>query len=79
MKPLNELIQQSIELRRQGKAQITLLGACPNSEAVLEAAVKAAAENRCPMLLAATLNQVDRDGGYTGWTPKAFVEQTRAF
>ena len=79
MKPLNELIRQSIELRHQGKAQITLLGACPNSEAVLEAAVKAAAENRCPMLLAATLNQVDRDGGYTGWTPKAFVEQTRVF
>jgi tagatose-1,6-bisphosphate aldolase non-catalytic subunit AgaZ/GatZ len=79
MKPLNELIHQSIELRRQGKAQITLLGACPNSEAVLEAAVKVAAENRCPMLLAATLNQVDRDGGYTGWTPKAFVEQTKAF
>ncbi len=25
-----------------------------------------------PMLFAATLNQVDIDGGYTGWTPAAF-------
>jgi tagatose-1,6-bisphosphate aldolase non-catalytic subunit AgaZ/GatZ len=56
-------------------AQITLLATCPNSEAVLEASVKVAASNNLPMLFAATLNQVDRDGGYTGWTPQAFVDQ----
>ena len=57
--------------------QITLLAVCPNSGAVLEAAIKAAAASHMPMLFAATLNQVDRDGGYTGWTPKAFVTRMK--
>jgi D-tagatose-1,6-bisphosphate aldolase subunit GatZ/KbaZ len=70
------MIQTLIQLRSRG-IQITLLAACPNSEAVLEAAVKTAADNHTPMLFAATLNQVDTDGGYTGWTPAAFVERIR--
>lgn len=48
----------------------TLFAVCPNSEAVTRAALLAAKEANAPMLFAATLNQVDRDGGYTGWTPK---------
>ncbi len=79
MKNLNEIIRKIIQLREEGKAQVTLLAVCPNSAAVLEAAVKAAAQNRMPMLFAATLNQVDRDGGYTGWTPTEFVEQMNAY
>ena len=31
------------------------------------------------MLFAATLNQVDRDGGYTGWTPAAFVARLQHY
>ncbi len=31
------------------------------------------------MLFAATLNQVDRDGGYTGWTPAQFVAEMRRY
>jgi tagatose-1,6-bisphosphate aldolase non-catalytic subunit AgaZ/GatZ len=31
------------------------------------------------MLLAATLNQVDRDGGYTHWTPDQFVKKVKYF
>ena len=76
MKPLNEVIQILLRLRQEG-IHLTLLAACPNSEAVLEAAVKTAALNHTPMLFAATLNQVDRDGGYTGWTPAQFVERIR--
>ena len=49
--------------------QHTLLAVCPNSEAVTRAALEAAAEVNAPLLFAATLNQVDLDGGYTGWTP----------
>ena len=86
--PLNHIIRRIIDLRtsRAPRAspsqtrparQITLLAVCPNSDAVLEAAVRAAAANHMPMLFAATLNQVDRDGGYTGWTPKAFVGRTK--
>jgi D-tagatose-1,6-bisphosphate aldolase subunit GatZ/KbaZ len=73
MQSMNDLIDYIIDLRRSGKAQITLLAVCPNSAAVLEAAIKEAAQNNAPMLFAATLNQVDTDGGYTGWTPGEFV------
>lgn len=76
MTPLHNIVRHIIALHGQG-VRITLLAVCPNSDAVLEAAVKAAAANNTPMLFAATLNQVDRDGGYTGWTPRAFVTRMR--
>jgi D-tagatose-1,6-bisphosphate aldolase subunit GatZ/KbaZ len=75
MKPLNHLIRTLIELRETRQTRLTLLAVCPNSAAVLEAAVKAASRNQAPMLFAATLNQVDLDGGYTGWTPATFVAE----
>jgi len=53
---------------------VTLLAVCPNSKAVTTAALQAAKEANAPILFAATLNQVDRDGGYTGQTPQAFVD-----
>ena len=52
---------------------ITLLAVCPNSDAVLEAAIEVAAKTAAPMLFSTTLNQVDRDGGYTRWTPGEYV------
>jgi len=52
----------------------TLLAVCPTSPAVTRAALRAADRADAPLLYAATLNQVDRDGGYTGWTPAAFAE-----
>ena len=69
---LQHIVRRIIALRAAG-TEITLLAVCPNSDAVLEAAIKLAAANNMPMLLAATMNQVDRDGGYTGWTPQALV------
>lgn len=51
----------------------TLLAVCPTSEAVVRATLRAARAADAPVLFAATLNQVDTDGGYTGWTPAAFV------
>ncbi len=54
---------------------MTLLAVCPNSSAVLEAAVYAASKNRSIMLLAATLNQVDFEASYTGWTQVEFVRE----
>ena len=79
MKNLNELTKRIIELRKTDQAQITLLAVCPNSSAVLEAAVKIASLNNMPMLFAATLNQVDWDGGYTGWTPSQFVAELNCY
>ena len=54
-------------------ARHTLLAVCPNSEAVTRAALRAAQEAGTPLFFAATLNQVDRNGGYTGWTPDALA------
>jgi tagatose-1,6-bisphosphate aldolase non-catalytic subunit AgaZ/GatZ len=44
---------------------------------VLEAAIGACAEADAPLMLAATLNQVDTDGGYTGMTPHDLVDVAR--
>jgi D-tagatose-1,6-bisphosphate aldolase subunit GatZ/KbaZ len=78
MTAIKTMIERIITLRQQG-IYLSLLAVCPNSDAVLEAAVQAAARNNAPMLFAATLNQVDRDGGYTGWTPAEFVGKMRAY
>lgn len=69
---IKKLVEKVKGLQDEG-TPITLLAACPNSDAVLEAAIKVAARTGMPMLFATTLNQVDRDGGYTRWTPKEYV------
>lgn len=61
------------ELTAQGHKPMTLLAVCPNSPAVIKAAFRAAKRNNAPILFAATLNQVDCDGGYTGMTQEDFV------
>jgi tagatose-1,6-bisphosphate aldolase non-catalytic subunit AgaZ/GatZ len=61
------------------KNQICLLAVCPNSEAVTRAALLAGKQANAPVLFAATLNQVDIDGGYTGWTPKDLIEFSKEF
>jgi len=71
---LRTVVERLLNLRSQAGISMTLLAVCPNSAAVLEAGVKVAAEANAPMLFAATLNQVDRDGGYTGWTPRQFTQ-----
>ncbi len=76
---IKTMIERIIDLREKRQLQICLLAVCPNSEAVLEAAVRVAADNASPMLFAATLNQVDLDGGYTGWTPAEFVGKLDKF
>lgn len=77
MLSLNAVVRRVIGLRKDG-IRLTLLAVCPNSDAVLEAAIQCAHACESPMLFAATLNQVDRDGGYTGWTPSAFVRRMNA-
>ena len=61
MATLHNYLLRQIELRKQG-TELALVAVCPNSAAVLEAAVAVAARTNAPMLFAATLNQVDRDG-----------------
>lgn len=54
--------------------QTCLLAICPNSRAVTKAALLAAREANAPLLFTSTLNQVDRDGGYTGWTHDELID-----
>jgi D-tagatose-1,6-bisphosphate aldolase subunit GatZ/KbaZ len=75
---LMEYLLQKIEaLRNETGTPRTLLAACPNSASVITAALRAAKRNNAPIKFAATLNQVDPDGGYTGLTPKQFVQTVR--
>ena len=70
---LRRLLDRVQELTAQGHKPMTLLAVCPNSPAVIKAAFRAAKRNNAPIMFAATLNQVDNDGGYTGMTQKDFV------
>jgi tagatose-1,6-bisphosphate aldolase non-catalytic subunit AgaZ/GatZ len=55
----------------------TIFAACPNSRAVTRAALRSAKRCNAPVKFAATLNQVDLDGGYTQFTQKEFVSFIR--
>jgi D-tagatose-1,6-bisphosphate aldolase subunit GatZ/KbaZ len=55
----------------------TIFAACPNSLAVIRAALKSAKRCNAPIKFATTLNQVDLDGGYTGLNPSEFVRTVR--
>ena len=70
---LEHILSRIQELIAEGHKPMSLLAVCPNSPAVIKAAFRAAKRNNAPILFAATLNQVDGDGGYTGMTQFDFV------
>jgi len=55
-------------------SHITLLGVSPISRHIVRAALLSARECSAPMMFIASLNQVDFDIGYTGWTPESFIK-----
>lgn len=55
----------------------TLLGVSPVSEYAVKATIRAASKLKAPVVFVASLNQVDVDGGYTGFTPGTFVEYVK--
>ncbi len=71
------LIAKIREIQDKTGIPRTLLAVCPNSRAVIKAALRAAKRNHAPIKFAATLNQVDQDGGYTGLTQKQFADLIR--
>jgi D-tagatose-1,6-bisphosphate aldolase subunit GatZ/KbaZ len=78
--PITELILHTFrDLSVKSGIKRTLLAVCPNSDAVLKAALISAQQANAPVALAATLNQVDLDGGYTGWTQRDFVERVARY
>jgi D-tagatose-1,6-bisphosphate aldolase subunit GatZ/KbaZ len=62
---------------QKGHPWRTVLAISANSAAAVEAALLAARQACCPIFFAATLNQVDADGGYTGWTHAGFTSLVR--
>ncbi|HUU27076.1 MAG TPA: class II D-tagatose-bisphosphate aldolase, non-catalytic subunit [archaeon] len=76
--PLTDAILKALKKgAERGEKSVTLFAACPNSEAVAKAAVRAAKRAAAPIKFAATLNQVDLDGGYTRWTQSEFMDLIR--
>jgi len=73
--PILELLFK--KLAKNKKTDFTLFAVCPNSETVLRATIRAAKRADAPILFVATLNQVDIDGGYTGWTPKDLIRKIK--
>ena len=71
------VLRRALDASPEHAPRRTLLAVCPNSETVTRAALLAAQEANAPLLFAATLNQVDRNGGYTGWTPATFAAFVR--
>ena len=77
MPKTEQLLRRIDELEKQTGVRRTIFAACPNSPAVISASLRAAKRNNAPIYFAATLNQVDCDGGYTGMTQEAFCRTVR--
>ena len=68
------ILKQIVILEAETGIKRTLFAVCPNSTSVIKAAFRAAKRNNAPIKFAATLNQVDGDGGYTGLTQQEFIK-----
>ena len=77
MAKTEDILQKIIELEFQTGIKRTLLAVCPNSISVIKAAFRSAKRNNAPIKFAATLNQIDGDGGYTGLTQLEFTKMLR--
>jgi D-tagatose-1,6-bisphosphate aldolase subunit GatZ/KbaZ len=75
--PMERILLRIKELEKETGIKRTIFAACPNSRAVIKAALRSAKRCNAPIKFAATLNQVDLDGGYTGFTQKEFVNYIR--
>ena len=77
MRKTEKLLQRIDQLQKETGIPRTIFAACPNSPTVIRASLRAAKRNNAPIYFAATLNQIDCDGGYTGMTQEAFVRTVR--
>ena len=76
--PITELLLNKItSISKKTNEGFTLFAVCPNSENVLTAAIRSAKRADAPIMFAATLNQVDADGGYTGWTQMDLIRKIK--
>lgn len=74
---LDYILKENKRIEKKTGLKRTIFAACPNSMAVMKAALNSAKRCNAPIKFATTLNQVDLDGGYTGLTPKQFVDKIK--
>ena len=74
---LDYILKQLDRIEEETGVKRTIFAACPNSITVLKASLQSAKRANAPIKFAATLNQVDSDGGYTGFTAKEFADTIR--
>lgn len=73
--PIVDLLLKTIDELSCGlERRATLLGICPISRSTIRASIECAKLLNFPLMFVATLNQIDIDGGYTGLTPRDFVD-----
>ena len=77
MAKTEDILNRIDELELETGTKRTLLAVCPNSVSVIKAAFRSAKRNNAPIKFAATLNQIDGDGGYTGLTQMEFTKMLR--
>lgn len=77
MPKTEQLLHKLDVLKEKTGVPRTIFAACPNSPTVIRASLRAAKRNNAPIYFAATLNQIDCDGGYTGMTQEDFVRTVR--
>ncbi len=74
---IHHILSRIQELEKSSGIKRTVLAVCPNSVSVIDAALRSAKRWNAPIKFTATLNQVDRDGGYTGMTHAELVRVIR--
>lgn len=74
MAKTEKLLQRIEELKAETGVPRTIFAVCPNSLSVIKASLRAAKRNNAPIKYAATLNQIDTDGGYVKMTQKEFTK-----
>ena len=77
MAKTENLLERFEALRIETGIPRTIFAVCPNSLAVIRASFRAAKRNNAPIYFAATLNQIDGDGGYTGMTQSQFTKMLK--
>lgn len=70
-------LQEMMELRRNGE-KVGIPSYCTANELVLETIIRRAKEEKIPVLIEATANQVNQFGGYTGMKPEDFYQKVLA-
>ena len=71
---MSDILRDIVARNRAGE-QVAIPSVCSAQPDVLRASLKWAQRKDRQIVIEATSNQVNQDGGYTGQTPRCFVEQ----